>query len=68
MYSPPSEKIRNDAEGALRRQNTEHEGTVISDMANTPTVAARTLSRVRLCATLWSAARQAPLSMGISRQ
>ena len=26
------------------------------------------ISRVRLCATLWTAARQAPLSMGFPRQ
>ena len=29
---------------------------------------AQSLSRVRLCATLWTVARQAPLSMGFSRQ
>ena len=31
-------------------------------------VCVKSLSRVRLCATPWTVARQAPLSMGFSRQ
>ena len=64
--APPQKKTHNDAEYALRQQNTEHERTGISKMTNTPMVVAQTLSRVRLCATLWTAACQAPLSLGIS--
>ena len=37
-------------------------------LQSSPTLCVKSLSRVRLCATPWTAAYQAPPSMGFSRQ
>ena len=47
---------------------TRHKWSLSSWCSNSPAAAAKSLSCVRLCATSWTVAHQAPLSVGFSRQ
>ena len=46
----------------------EHDLATKQQQQMKPAAAAKLLSRVQLCATPWTVAHQAPLSMGFSRQ
>ena len=51
-----------------QQQTVEVHERSVGDCNSVSTAAAQSLSRVRLCATPWTAAYQAPPSMGFSRQ